>query len=374
VPSVVSTINPANTCRSYDVHIGPHMLEMIRSQITGWRQIAIIADENTARLYANDVSRRIVDSHDLVELFVVPAGESSKSRKQKSLIEDKMFDLGFDRSAGIVGIGGGVVLDLAGYIAATYMRGIRHINVATSLLAQVDAALGGKTGINVAAGKNLIGAFHQPLAVLVPTEALLTLSNQDFRHGLAEVIKHAVIYDETLFESLKLWVAQSQIVAADFPQEILRRAVQIKADVVTADIHESGVRKILNFGHTAGHGIEGASCNQVAHGDAVAMGMMIEARIANRLGGFSKDEVDHLATLIESAHLPTVTTISFEAAWPYMLSDKKNMGSSVHCALPAAIGRYLDSRELGQLDKSDISWTTAVTRADFEAAWHASMT
>lgn len=344
--------------------MGPDMLPMIQSHISDWSQVAIIADENTGRLYAEGIREAIAKTHDLVKLFIVPIGESSKSRRQKAVVEDAMFKSGFSRTAGIVAIGGGVVLDLAGYIAATYMRGIRHINVATSLLAQVDAALGGKTGINVSAGKNLIGAFHQPLAVLIPTTALLTLSDHDFRHGLSEVIKHAVIHDESLFAALESWVLDSKIKALDFPQDILKRAVQIKADVVSADVFESGMRKILNFGHTAAHGIEGASGNDIAHGDAVAMGMIIEAQIAVNMRSFSKASLERLRELVSAAKLPTSTSIPFEKAWPYMLNDKKNCSGVVHCALPQAIGSY----------NGDGAWTTGVAKSMFEAAWRCSFT
>jgi len=363
----ISRVRPAITDQSYAIRIGETSLPMIIDEIAGWDQVAIIADENTARLFANDIRQQIVGSHSLVDLFVVPAGESSKSRACKGSIEDRMFKSGFGRSAGIVGIGGGVVLDLAGYIAASYMRGIRHINVATTLLAQVDAALGGKTGINVPAGKNLVGAFHQPQAVLVPRDTLLSLSDIDFRHGLAEVIKHAVIYDEALFSALEQWVAVSDIVAADFPEAILVRAIEIKAEVVTKDVHESGIRKTLNFGHTAAHGIEGASGHGTAHGDAVAMGMIIEAQIAHNTQNFSQEDLKRLRRLITNAKLPVSTCMPFEQAWPYMLNDKKNVDGVVHCALPLAIGTFVG-------DAAPPHWSTAVSKADFELAWQASLT
>ena len=323
----------------YPVLCGPELAEGLREVWQpAWRQAALIGDDNTLGMFGEHVAGPLRDlGVEVLKLSFAP-GEASKTRATKQALEDAMLRAGLDRQAVVVGLGGGIVLDIAGFVAATFMRGIDHVFVATTLLAQVDASVGGKTGVNTVQGKNLIGAFHHPRAVLLDTSALAQLPPDELRNGLAEAIKHALIEDAALFASFEAWAANGGAVSLRPPLDVIAACVGIKAQVVADDPREHGRRKILNFGHTVGHAIEHATAHAMPHGQAVAVGMVVEARLALARGRLSEEALVRLVALLTRLGLPIRPPCGFAAAAPYFGRDKKNHGGDIHCALPSRIG------------------------------------
>ena len=306
------------------------------------RRIAIISDDTVAPLYAARVAASCAPAP--VAVLTVPAGEPSKSREQWGRLTDELLSAGFGRDAVIVALGGGVVGDLAGFVAATYMRGVPFVQVPTSLLAMIDAAIGGKTGVDAPAGKNLVGAFHHPALVIADPRALATVPAAHLRNGLAEAIKHAVIASGAEFE----WLGANMpsLLRTGGPDAALAERlvavhVGIKAGVVARDERESGVRKVLNFGHTIGPAVETLSGYAMLHGACVAVGMVAEARIAEITGTAGSGLVDSVATLCRAAGLPTTVpdTMAPAAVLEATRSDKKARAGSVEYALPCEIGQ-----------------------------------
>ena len=327
----------------------------------GWRSAVVIGDSNTIRLFGPAIEKTLANLAPQVVVLQFPAGEKSKTRATKARLEDAMLAAGIGRDSCVVAVGGGVVLDVAGFVAATYMRGIAHVNVATSLLAQIDAAIGGKTGVNTPAGKNLVGAFHQPRAVLLDTGALATLPEKEMREGLAEGIKHAVVADAELFSALETWSAEEGTgKARRMTEDLLSRCVGIKAAIVENDIRDRGRRQILNFGHTVGHAVEVATRHRVTHGNAVAAGMVIEARLAIERTGFQVADLARLQALLTSLGLPIHPQCSFEKARPHLQLDKKSVGGEVQFALP---------RRLGTMHEGTGKWVQPVALEALERAW-----
>jgi 3-dehydroquinate synthase len=311
------------------------------SRALSGRRLAIISDDTVAPLYAARLVAACAPSP--VTLLTIPAGEASKTREQWSRLTDELLDAGFGRDSAILALGGGVVGDLAGFVAATYARGIPFVQVPTSLLAMIDAAIGGKTGVDTRAGKNLVGAFHHPSLVIVDPRALFTLPLAHFRNGLAEAIKHGVIASRTEFE----WIASNLASllreggpAIELADRLVRRNIAIKSDIVARDEREGGVRKTLNFGHTIGHAVESLSGYEMLHGECVAVGMVVEARIASRLGIADPSLAATVAQLLDEAGLPTAVPGSMSAAavLDATRSDKKARAGSVEYALPAKLG------------------------------------
>jgi 3-dehydroquinate synthase len=273
---------------------------------------------------------------------VVPAGESSKSLAQAARLYDELVDLHADRHTAIVACGGGVVGDLAGFVAATFARGLPLLMVPTTLLAQVDSSVGGKVGINHPGAKNKIGAFHQPVGVWVDIQNLQTLPDRELRCGLAEVVKYGVILDAEFFAALER--DAGAILSRDDRclQQIVIRSCQLKAGIVAQDEREeTGVRAVLNFGHTIGHAIEAVAGYDGAylHGEAVAVGMVAESRLAERLGWIGPGVVDRLTRLLERLGLPvTAPGLDPERLLGAMRGDKKNRAGKVRFVLPRSIG------------------------------------
>jgi 3-dehydroquinate synthase len=286
------------------------------------------------------------------EAVVVPAGEAAKTLAQAGELYDRLLGARLDRGSVVVALGGGVVTDLAGFVAATYMRGIAWIAVSTTLLGQVDASVGGKTGVDHPRCKNLIGAFHQPAAVLADVSTLATLPEEEFRTGLAEVVKHAVIRDADLFSLLEAQV--DRLLARD-PQvleDVVARNVEIKADIVMADPQESGLRRILNYGHTIGHALESvamASAGKlggqvVTHGRAVALGMMAEAHIALKRGLMHRGPLERQKHLLKRFGLPVSlqAAVDLDQCLAIMQHDKKAVAGRLRFVLPEGIGAVRD--------------------------------
>jgi 3-dehydroquinate synthase len=332
-----------------------------------WRDAAIIGDETTLGLFGEPIADALRARCDTVLSLSFPPGEPHKTRQTKARLEDALLSAGLHRDACVVGLGGGIALDVAGFVAATTLRGLVHVNVATSLLAMIDAAVGGKTGVNTPHGKNLVGAFHQPAAVLLDRGALASLPTRELRCGWAEGIKHAWIADATLFAALERWAGEADRNGDDAtallpPQPILERCVAIKAEVVRQDEQEGGLRRVLNAGHTVAHALETASEHALNHGEAVAIGLLVEGQLAVGRGTLAAAALERLERLLAALGLPTRSDVRFEQLRPALARDKKNRGQQIHCALPAALGR---------MDPGDGGWSSAVTEAELEAAWGA---
>ena len=316
-------------------------------------RVAIIADQQVAQTYGSKALASVIAAGmslgatsagtPAAGLFTFPAGETNKTRAAWSTLTDQLIASGHRRDSVIVALGGGVTCDLAGFVAATYLRGVPVVHVPTSLLAMIDAAIGGKTGVDTAAGKNLVGAFHQPSLVLVDPQLLRTLPTAHLRNGLAEAIKHGVIADAAYFG----WIASSlrEILHGDDFDDatalhLVERSIAIKVDVVSRDEKESGVRKILNFGHTIGHAVEQVTGYGVPHGAAVAIGMVVEARLAERIGVAKAGLADTIATVCDAAGLAVRLPEGLDLAEVVTATrtDKKSRAGNVEYALPASVG------------------------------------
>ena len=291
---------------TYDVVVGAGLRHDYASAIAAAapaHHYVVISDDTVAGLYGQDLAHAL-QAHGRSTLLTVPAGEANKTREQWATLSDALLDAGCSRDTTVVALGGGVVGDLAGFVAATYMRGIPVVQCPTSLLAMIDASVGGKTGVDTPSGKNLIGAFHPPRAVLADVETIRSLAPAHRRAGLAEAIKHGAIADAAYFA--RLGVTIPAVLEAD-PHALMDcvvTSVRIKSDVVAADPREHGLRRILNFGHTLGHALELVSGYTLLHGDAVAIGMVLEARLAERLGVAQPGVAGELEATLRRAGLP----------------------------------------------------------------------
>ena len=312
------------------------------------RRLAVISDERVALAVALPIE---------VPQLTFPAGEASKSRETWSRLTDALLDQGFGRDSAIVSVGGGVTGDIAGFVAATYLRGVPWIQVPTTLLAMLDAAIGGKTGLDTPKGKNLIGAFHQPAAVLMDPAVLVSLPASEMRTGLAEAVKHAAILDPVHFAWLGAAVTPVLGREPRTIESLLRRNVGIKAEVVQRDEHENGRRAILNAGHTIGHAVEQASGYSVTHGESVAIGLVLEARVGERLGVTERGTAGEIADLLERLGLPVraPATVSIDFVMEAIRSDKKNRASAIRLVLLSRVGTVYGSDQQG--------WTVAVPEA-----------
>jgi 3-dehydroquinate synthase len=275
------------------------------------------------------------------EVVFYPGGEERKRLASVEALAEQMVERGGDRSSLVVAFGGGIVNDVGGFLAAVFMRGIPVLQVPTTLLAQVDAAIGGKTGVNLVPGKNLVGAFHQPLAVLIDPDVLATLPEREYRAGLFEVIKCGVIRSRSLFSLLQERRDEVLARSPDVVEELIAESVRIKAEVVSADEREGGLRRILNFGHTVGHALEAATgyC-RFLHGEAVGFGMRAAVHIAGRTGNLTPaDRAEILDTIGRYGPIPSLEGISADALVGRLRSDKKTIQGKVHFVLPERIGQ-----------------------------------
>ena len=275
------------------------------------------------------------------EVLFLPGGEENKRLTPLETAAEQMVDGGADRSSVVIAFGGGIVNDMAGFLAATFLRGIPVIQIPTTLLAQVDASVGGKTGVNLRRGKNLMGSFHQPLAVLIDPTVLATLPPREFRAGLYEVIKCGVIASPGLFAILRLRREAVRAGEPDAVDHIVAECVRIKAEIVSADERESGVRRVLNFGHTIGHAIEAETgYSRFLHGEAVALGMRGAVHLANRCGRFHAADAEEVLGVISLyGPVPNARGVSPRNVFGRLLSDKKTRGGKVHFVLPVRIGK-----------------------------------
>lgn len=315
--------------------------------------LAVVTDENVARYYAQDVMGSLHMAGLPAQLFSIPPGEAHKSIETMNQLWEGFLNAGVERGSTVVALGGGIVGDLGGFAAASFLRGVSWVAAPTSLLAMVDASLGGKTGANLAQGKNLVGAFYPPRLVLADSETLSTLPEAELRNGLAEVVKHGVIGDPGLFEFCdRGW----QVLQADWDQ-VVRRAMAVKIEIIQQDPYEGGRRAALNLGHTIGHAVELASDYQLRHGEAVAVGMVAEARLAERLGLADISLSETIAATLERLDLPTKIPpgLDRQTVQRAIRVDKKLARGKVRFALPVRIGEVKTGVVIDDLEEQ--LWT-----------------
>ena len=324
-----------NTSKTYEIKIGSGLLACIGQEAAALgkaAKICIVSDSNVFPLYGKQVTDSLERSGFSVNIFVFPAGEQMKNGETFLALLNTLADVQLTRSDLIVALGGGVVGDLAGFAAACYLRGVRFIQVPTTLLAAVDSSVGGKTAIDLTAGKNLAGAFWQPSLVLCDTDTLNTLPDDIFRDGCAEVIKYAILYDPALFEELLKN-------GLNFDREaVITRCVKWKRDVVMEDEFDTGSRMKLNLGHTFGHGVEAKSSFTVSHGQGVSIGMAIAARASAKYNMCSETCCQRILEILNCFRLPVETCYTAEELYESTLSDKKRSGGSIRLIIPREIG------------------------------------
>jgi 3-dehydroquinate synthase len=332
--------------RSYDIRIKSGVLGEIGAHLralgfTG--AVGIVTNHVIGRLYAPALLRSLRAAGLAPSTIVLPEGERTKSLRSVSVILDALVKARFERGSALVALGGGVIGDLTGFAASIYMRGIPFVQVPTTLVAQVDSSVGGKTGVNHALGKNLIGTFYQPRLVLADPDTLRTLPAREWVAGLAEVIKYGVIEDESFFAYLERQMDRLLKLEAEPVGQVVARSCEIKASVVARDEREADLRRILNYGHTIGHALESlGGYRKLIHGEAVAIGMAQEADLARHLGLCAPETVERLCALIRRAGLPDgLPPVPFARLWAAMQHDKKVAQGRIHCVLPERIGRVV---------------------------------
>ncbi|MEY2559976.1 MAG: 3-dehydroquinate synthase [Verrucomicrobiota bacterium] len=341
VGTIETIVNPVSVKageQSYDVFVGSRLLEesgaLVSQKLKG-PACAVISDDNVATLFAQTVVASLTSAGFQPTLLTIRPGEASKRLEEAGKLCDRMIEAGLDRTAFVVALGGGMVGDLAGFVAAIYHRGIPCVQVPTTLLAQVDSSIGGKTGVNTVAGKNLIGTWHQPALVISDVDALATLPPRELKQGFAEIVKHAVIRDAEMFEALQRF-DRKELAA------LIRRNVEIKAAVVAADEHETtGERALLNFGHTVGHAIERAGdYNDFLHGEAVSLGIVAACEISVRKAGMPEADRARIIQTLEAFELPIRLPSDFpkEKILEAIRFDKKFAHGQVRFVVVPAIG------------------------------------
>jgi 3-dehydroquinate synthase len=340
------TINVNLPENSYEISISPSSLRQLgdrMKELNIGKKVLVISNPDIFGYYGETVIKSLEDAGFDVSTHLIPAGETYKTLQSLEKIYDTALENHLERFSTLVALGGGVIGDMTGFAAATWLRGINFVQVPTSLLAMVDASVGGKTGVNHPQGKNLIGAFYQPKLVLIDPNVLKTLPAREFRAGMAEVIKYGIIWDADLFS--KLEQAESidsfETINQELLETILVRSTQAKADVVSQDEKEAGLRAILNYGHTIGHAVESlTNYEQFVHGEAVAIGMVAAGKIATQMGLWTKAEAKRQDNLIAKTKLPTQipAELNLDAILETLKSDKKVKAGKVRFVLPSQIG------------------------------------
>jgi 3-dehydroquinate synthase len=346
---VATTIEVKLGERAYPIHVGRGAPVGTVLDGAGPGQVLIVSDSNVDPLHGEEC-RRQLEARGLACLrVVVPAGEASKSLACLETLYARAADAGIDRSGVVVALGGGMVGDLAGFFAATYLRGIRFVQAPTTLLAMVDSSVGGKTGINLPQGKNLVGAFYQPVEVVADVDRLRTLPVREYLSGLAEVVKYGVIWDAVFFGQLEKQVDGLRARDPALLERVVVRCCEIKAEVVAMDERELGPRAILNFGHTLGHALEKVDgYGRWLHGEAVAIGLHYAARLSTAVEGFPKDQADRVVRLLRALGLPTWPAAGERPEWTAlgraMLSDKKTVRKKPRFVLARRLGEVVIGR------------------------------
>jgi 3-dehydroquinate synthase len=326
------------------VLIGERLLKRLGARVyrhLSRKTCAIVTDSNVGPRFANHVRQSLASAGFRPTLITIPAGEKSKTLEQAGAVCDRMIAAGLDRQSFVVGLGGGVIGDMSGFVAAIYHRGIPHVQIPTTLLAMVDSSIGGKTGVNTRDGKNLIGAIHHPLLVIDDVEVLKTLPRREFNQGFAEIIKHGVVADAKVFQTLQSWNARSprQPVAL---QRLIRRNIQIKSKIVAKDERDqTGDRAVLNFGHTVGHAIERAGDNrEFLHGEALSLGIIAACAISIKKAGLAPEQRDAVVNLLQRFELPTRLPPNFprEKIFDALKFDKKFEEGKIRFVVAPRIG------------------------------------
>ena len=327
--------------RSYPIYIGEGLIsnyELISQHILG-KKVAIITNETVADIYLKTLMETVSPHKELISI-ILPDGESYKSKDSLDSIYAQLLENKADREITLIALGGGVIGDITGFAAATYMRGVNFIQIPTTLLSQVDSSVGGKTGINHPLGKNMIGAFYQPKCVISDMNVLKTLPSRELSAGLAEVIKYGLIRDNKFFEWLESHIQHLMEMNPKYLIEAVQRSCENKAAVVEADEFESGIRAILNLGHTFGHAIEVAQgYGNWLHGEAVGAGMVMAAKLSQSMGWLADKDVGRIVALIKKAGLPTEPPkISVKKYMELMMLDKKTKDGQINLVLQKSIG------------------------------------
>jgi 3-dehydroquinate synthase len=344
--------------RSYDILIQPDSLDKIGArlrQLVGTNKVGIVTDRNVARRFLKPIARSLKQAGFFVSPIILRPGEQTKTLRTVGVILDELAKLRFERQSVLLALGGGVVGDLTGFAAAVYQRGIPFVQVPTTLVAQVDSSVGGKTGVDHPMGKNLIGAFHQPRAVFIDPHTLRTLPQREWIAGLAEVIKYGVIADEGFFEFLDTHIDDLLSQKEPAVMHVVSRSCKIKADVVASDELESDRRRILNFGHTIGHALEAiGGYKRLIHGEAVGIGLVQEASLAMHLGLCDRVVAERIRRLVQRAGLPDrIPRTPFRSLWAAMQQDKKVVAGQVMGVWPIRIGEVV----IRPLDRQDcLAW------------------
>ena len=353
--------------RSYTIHVGNGLLARLGDhcrRVKLGERCAVITDTNVAAKYGDLVLRTLKMAGFVPNLITVPAGETAKSLKVVAECYDQLAMKRMERKSFVIALGGGVVGDVAGFVAATYLRGIPFVQVPTTLLAQVDSSVGGKVGVNLKAGKNLVGAFYQPRVVLCDLDTLTTLPDREMRAGMAEVIKYGVIKDAELFKRLEKELERMLRRDPATLMQVISRCCALKAEVVAADETEAGERAILNFGHTVGHGLEAISgYGEYLHGEAISIGQVAAARLSTRLMGFPEADAERIRALLVRTGLPTtmrLPTRKRTALFDAMRLDKKVSGGELKLVLAQNIGAVAWGQRVSDTDINAVLNTLVV--------------
>lgn len=329
---------------SYPIYVGENIIsklgEMIQLFGIGSQAVVAITDSNIEKLHKTRMLASLCENLDLADLIVIPAGEKSKRLSVAERVLTRLLEKRYDRNLTILAVGGGVVGDLSGFVASIYKRGVNYIQVPTTLLAQVDSSVGGKTGVNHATGKNLIGTFYQPKLVWADLAFLKSLPRPEIACGLAEVVKHGIIRDAELFAVFEKRFDDFFALNMDLLEYAVLRSCEIKSDVVSQDEHEGGLRMILNFGHTIGHALEGAlGYQRITHGEGVLMGMLAESRMAAELGLLSQSDFDRIEQVVMHFDLTgKLFGLKSDRLHAFVKTDKKVADGRVKFVLPKKIG------------------------------------
>jgi len=354
VPSLSVTAVEIRGTHRYPVLVGSGLIDQVGGQVCkfvgGGNTCAIVTDSNVGPTFSGRVKRSLTSAGFKPTLITIPAGEKSKTLQQAGTICEQMLAAGLDRQSFVIGLGGGVIGDVSGFVAAIYHRGIPHVQVPTTLLAMVDSSIGGKTGVNTAVGKNLIGAVHQPSLVIDDVEVLKTLPRREFNQGFAEIIKHAIIADAKMFKELQSWQASGALAL----QQLVRRNIKIKANVIAKDEYDrAGKRAVLNFGHTVGHAIERAgNYRKFLHGEALSLGIVAACAISLKKAGLASKQYDAVFDLLQRFYLPTKLprNLAREKIFAALKFDKKFEGGKIRFVVTPEIGAAHVSRDVTMED------------------------
>ena len=340
---------------SYHIEIGNNFLsEEVLSDLVKKKEVLLVYDKNIPSSRLNEIESFLTSSSNEFLKVALEASEENKSQASIETIHNLLLDKGFSRQCVLVGLGGGIICDLCGFAAATYQRGVDFVLIPTTLLAQVDASVGGKTAINHPKGKNMIGSFHQPVKVLIDSSFLSTLSEREIKSGMVEMIKHGIIEDEDYFNWLEENLDQISKLEEPIMCEAIKRSVEIKSNIVSQDEKESGIRAILNFGHTFGHGIELiGKYKEYNHGEAVALGILSASKLSQMTEGLSSECVKRIYSIFSKAGIrtTTLTEINAEDLYLAMQSDKKKQGKDLNFIVLEKIGK---AKKINDLSKEKV--------------------